>query len=242
VDGAQSFATSQQDRGKANLGVPGRNLIRNGQGRINQRNYVSGAATTGANQFTLDRWFVVTSGQNLAFTGDESRRVMTAPAGGVSQVIEGADIVGGTYVLNWSGTATATVNGTARTKGETFTLTANTNAAVRFSGGTFSDVQLELASLPTAYERLEFGEELADCQRFCVAGTGNPALNPVGSTSNISSSVNFPVRMRATPSVAWDGMTVSFVNPTGMTGFSNTAGSSWNSGNSSYIASAEITS
>jgi len=35
--------------------LSGRNLIINGSGRINQRGYASGTATSGANQFTLDR-------------------------------------------------------------------------------------------------------------------------------------------------------------------------------------------
>jgi hypothetical protein len=146
--------------------LTGRNLIINGSGRINQRGYVSGTATTGANQFTLDRWFVVTSGQNLAFTGNDSRRVMTAPAGGVRQVVEGSNIVAGDYVLNWFGTASATVNGVARTKGQVFTLTANTNVVVAFSGGTFSDVQLERGTVATPFEWRSIGQELALCQRY----------------------------------------------------------------------------
>lgn len=153
----------------------GRNLIINGQGRVNQRGYVSGTNTSGANQYTLDRWRVVTSGQNVTFTGDDSRRVMTAPAGGYEQVIEARNVVGGTYVLNWTGTATATVGGTARAKGETFSLTANTDATVRFSSGTLSDVQLELGSVPTTYERLSYTQELQLCQRYLPAFNSSAA-------------------------------------------------------------------
>jgi hypothetical protein len=174
--------------------VYGRNLIINGQGRINQRGYVSGAATVAANQFTLDRWFVVTSGQNLAFTGGVARRVMTAPAGGVSQVVEGSNIVGGSYVLNWDGTATATVNGVARSKGEVFSLTDSSNATVTLTGGTFTDVQLEAGLVPTPFERVSIGDELARCQRYfqvVVQGMAGGAVSTFVAYLNYSPKVTF---------------------------------------------------
>ena len=146
--------------------LPGRNRLINAQGRINQRVYVSGTATVAANQYTLDRWRVVTSGQNLTWTGNAARNIMTAPAGGVEQVIEGLNIEGGTYTINWFGTAACTVAGVARAKGEVFTLTAATDATVRFTGGTFTDVQLEPGSIPTAFERAFHGDELARCERY----------------------------------------------------------------------------
>lgn len=194
--------------------LAGRNRIINGQGRINQRGYTSGTATSGANEYTLDRWRVVTSGQSLTFTGNDAARTMTAPAGGVEQVIEGANIEGGTYVLNWTGTATATVGGVARTKGETFTLSANTNVTVRFTSGTFTDAQLELGSTPTVYERLSFGQELANCQRYYEKsyeiGTAPGAITTVGLLQmwNSSGSANtaalqviFKVQKRTAPTV-----------------------------------------
>lgn len=143
-----------------------RNLLINGNLAINQRVYVSGTATSGANQYTIDRWRVVTSGQSLTFTASGNGNSMTAPAGGVEQVIEGANIGGGTYVLGWTGTATATVNGTARAKGEVFTLPANTNATVRLIGGTASLVQLEPGGTVTPFEHRPVGMELALCQRY----------------------------------------------------------------------------
>ena len=197
------FATAAQGA-KADA-LSGRNLIINGSGRINQRSYVSGTATVGANKFTLDRWFVVTSGQNLTFTGTAAGRTMTAPAGGVSQVIEGSNIVGGTYVINWAGTATCTVGGVARAKGDTFTLTANTNTTVKFSSGTFSEVQVELGSIVTPFERVDIGVELAKCQRYFtrdlgVDMTGWPAVSGITNTRRFF--VEFPVSMRSLPTVS----------------------------------------
>jgi hypothetical protein len=191
--------------GIAAANVFGRNIIINGDGRINQRGYVSGTATTGANQYTLDRWRVVTSGQNLAFTGNDAGREMTAPAGGVEQVIEDKNIAGGTYVINWEGTATATVGGNAVTKGGTFTLTANTNATLRMIDGTFKNVQIEQGSVATPFERRPFGTELALCQRYYyktqATTTGHQFSLGQGNATNsyVSGIIYFPVEMRAPP-------------------------------------------
>lgn len=183
--------------------LSGRNLVINGSGRINQRGYVSGTATSGANEFTLDRWYVVTSGQSLTFTGDDSGRTMTAPAGGVRQSIEGASIVGGTYVVSFTGTATCSVNGTTRASGDTFTLTANTSIYIQFSSGTFSNVQLELGSIATPFERRPVGHELALCQRYYWRGLPAGSLNfPAYATSAIMAFVvSFPSYMRIAPTV-----------------------------------------
>lgn len=143
-----------------------RNLIINGNFAVNQRGYVSGAATTGANQYTLDRWRVVTSGQNITFSASANGRIVTAPAGGMEQVIEGANIVGGTYNISWTGTATCTVDGVAKTSGASFTLTAGTDATVRFTSGTVSLVQVEPGTATTAFEQRNYPAELLLCGRY----------------------------------------------------------------------------
>lgn len=176
-----------------------RNLLINALGRNNIRGYVSGTATTAANQYTLDRFRVVVSGQSLGFAATGNGFTMTAPAGGVEQVIEGSNIFGGTYVLNWQGTATATVNGVAVAKRGTFTLPANTNATVRFIGGTFYLPQLEYGSVPSQFELRPAQFEELLCQFYaCFASFG---LGRADSATSINWALTFPRRMRAVPSL-----------------------------------------
>ena len=90
----------------------------------------------------------------------------------------------------------ATVNGAARAKGESFTLTANTNATVRFSGGTVGLVQLEPGTVATPFEHRPYGAELALCQRYYEKGT----FTTTGVTQGGFPSANillFKVSMRA---------------------------------------------
>ena len=186
-----------------------RNKIINGNFGINQRGYVSGTATSGANQYTFDRWRVVTSGQNLTFSASGTGNIVTAPAGGIEQVIESLNIEGGTYTLSWTGTATGAVNGSAVSNGGQVTLTANTNATIKFSSGTVSQVQLEAGSVATPFENRPIGTELALCQRYFQKSydvATNPGTSGGGilyQAANISGeaapTVTHSVPLRASP-------------------------------------------
>ncbi len=179
-----------------------KNLLINARGTINQRGYVSGTATGGANQYTLDRWRVVTSGQSLAFTASGNTMEITAPAGGVEQVIEGEAIADGSHVINWSGTATCTVNGTARAKGEAFTLTGGSNCTVRFSGGTFKNPQLEYGAAATPFEQRPIGIEEMLCARFLPAFIAAGAEDDLGlawAVSATSAAIVVPLGIARVP-------------------------------------------
>ena len=194
-----------------------RNAIINGNPTINQRGYASGTATSGANQYTLDRWRVVTSGQSITWTDSANVRTVTAPAGGVEQVIEGVNLGTGTYALSWTGTATATVAGSAVANGTTVSITGGVDTTVRFSGGTFSLAQLEPGTRATPFERRSYGQELALCQRyFCK--TFDQSVSPAQNTGNFNGALTnlsgssaftgnaivnwrYPVQMRLTPNI-----------------------------------------
>lgn len=215
--------TWEEDRSQTGGELAGfRNLLINPLGRINQRGYVSGTATGGANQYTLDRWRVVTSGQNLTFSATGNGFTMTAPAGGVEQVIEGANIAGGTYTLSWTGTATATVNGGAVTNGGQVSLTANTNATVRFTGGTYFQPQLEFGDRQSLFEQRPTGLERSLCQRYYCAVNIRQFINVGSVTQNTAAVAVWPETMRAVPTATMPGYTIAALDADGITGYANT--------------------
>jgi hypothetical protein len=182
-----------------------RNIIHNGMFNVNQRGYVSGTATTVANQLTIDRWKVRTSGQNLTFSASGIGFSIVAPAGGLEQVVESINVVGGTYVASWTGAGTLTVNAVAVANGGTFSLPANTNATFVLVGA-FDKFQVELGTVPTATEVRPRPIELALCQRYAFV-VGGGAAQVIGWGKMATSTVVFaitmytPVPLRATPTL-----------------------------------------
>ncbi len=197
-------APSQQSV-KAFANLARKNLIINGNPLVNQRAYESTIVTTGANQYTLDRWRVVTSGQALTFSTTDNVVTMTLPIGGIEQVIEGLNIQSGTYVISFTATGdtVCTVDGVTKASGDTFTLVGGTDATVKFSSaggaGTVKLIQVEAGSVATSFEHRPYGQELALCQRYYwrYGGVQYQAINGwTSSTTKGSCLLSHPVPMR----------------------------------------------
>lgn len=180
------------------------NVLDNPAFNVNQRGYVSGAATTGANQVTLDRWRVPTSGQSVTFSASGAGNTVTFPASGGEQIIRAASIRGGTYTVAWTGAGTCTINGTAATNGSQVTLPANTQVSIKFFG-VVGEVMLVPGSATGPFVLRPYAEELRRCQveyvqeLFYFARYGQAA-----GTWSFSSGM-MPVTMGATPSMGFIG-------------------------------------
>ncbi len=126
------------------------NLVINGAFRVNQRAFAGGALAAGV--FGFDRWKASTGGANYSVASG----VCTISSGSIEQVIEGLSIVTGTYSINWTGTATCTVDG------------AFANCTIKFTGAgaTLSEVQVVRGSFQGVFEVRPYSVELALCMRY----------------------------------------------------------------------------
>lgn len=184
-----------------------RNKIINGAFAINQRAYVSGAATS-AGQYTLDRWKVTGTG-GITFSTVNNKTTVTIPAGQtLQQVIEGLNLATGTYVLSWEGTAQGRIGGGSYGASGTVTasITGGTNTTIEFNTGTVANVQLEAGSIATPFEHRPYGLELSLCQRyFQRMPFGLLAMGGMGNSNGqgFYSTRFFPVTMRAAPTTTF---------------------------------------
>jgi len=180
----------------ASSGAGFRNVLFNADFRINQRVYVS-AATLAAGAYGHDRFKAGASGGNYSFTQlNSSTQVTIASGKSLIQVVEDKNVVGGSYVLSWTGTALARVGVNSATPSGTFVVspllitgqTAGTTMSVEFNAGTLNTAQLEPGTVATPFERRPIGLELSLCQRYCQVYTGivNQRVGLSGNGGNTS--------------------------------------------------------
>lgn len=159
-----------------------RNVIINGMVNINQRGVTIAAAAAGA--YGPDRWKKV-------------------DAGNMTQIIEDVNVVhGAKYTLSWKG-------GTP----QVLTAPASGHWTLPNIPITATEIQLEIGEVATPFERRSIGMELPICQRYLAAWHGmaqgsdapmsyvTPGVNTGSSFRASPYLIDFPVEMRAVPSV-----------------------------------------
>lgn len=179
------------------------NVLRNPSFLINQRAFSSGGTASGANEYALDRWRIINSGEALSWSDSGGVRTVTVPTNGIEQIIEGALLESGTYTISWTGTATCTVGGVSKTSGDTFSVTAGTNVSVKFFNGTVSKPVVNLGSEAEAWIKRPDDIELTLCKRYYQIVDANAYFYNISSSSRITTNVNFAVEMRAAPTATY---------------------------------------
>lgn len=193
------------------------NLVINGNFTVNQRSYVS-ASSLSSGTYGFDRWKSNAAGTTLTFTSAPYGQTVTINStGGITQIVEQANVGAGTYVLSWSGTATARIYNVGATPPSyaaspvTFTADGLANVQIDFtaSGGTKTCglVKLEIGSTPTnfVFAGNTIQGELAACQRYYWRSSATNNANTfygfgvANSSTNAQILIYNPVSMRVNP-------------------------------------------
>lgn len=216
-------------------GVVGRcaNVLINGDFRINQRAYVSGA-TLAAGVYGHDRFKAGASGGDYSFTQVASPTAVTIAANkSLVQVVENVNVVGGSYTLSWTGTATARITINSATPSGNFAVspitvagqTAGTTMSVEFTGanaaggstiatntGTLGTAKLENNTVPTPFIPDDYAISLQKCERYCrrfLASSSSMVLSVMSAWSTTATwgkILPLPVTMRTTPTVTYSSL------------------------------------
>jgi hypothetical protein len=220
-----------------------RNIIINGGFTVNQRGYVS-AATMAAGVYGHDRWKAGTAGGDYTYTQlNSNTQISITATKSLIQIIENINVVGGNYIISWTGTATARVGVNTTTPSGNFAVspivlagqTAGTTCSIEFTGanaaggsslatvlGTLGTVQCELGYVDTPFENRPYPTELQLCMRYYqqypAAYYAAYGYNSVGSTPYFFIPTG---NMRAAPTVNV-GTWTSYSNCSGATAFGAT--------------------
>lgn len=186
-----------------------RNKIINGAFAINQRDYVSGAATT-AGQYTLDRWKVTGTG-GITFSTTANKTTVTIPSGQtIQQVIEGLNLQTGTYVLSWEGTAQGRIAGGSygASGSVTASITGGTNTTIEFNAGTVANVQLEPGTIATPFEHRLYSFERSICETYFLSDSFDIRVYADIGSAQFGGNIRLP-SMRVAPIITLDSPVAS---------------------------------
>lgn len=195
---------------------------------VNQRSWASGTPLA-AGAYGIDRWKAGAGGCTMTRITTGPAQILNITAGSLQQVVEGATLLIAPYTLSWVGTAQGRISatdggGTYGPSPQRFTVVSG-NLFIEFTGGTVSQVHLQLGTQPTQWQPEPIVVEIARCQRFyCYGFSRVDGSNPVaGVVIWGTATVNYPVTMRVgNPTITVQTQSSSNVNlPTGGVGTMN---------------------
>lgn len=213
IDAAGDYSLAQMQQARANIGVPGENLIFNPDFRVNQRGYVSGA-TLASGAYGHDGWKAGAGGGNYTFTQLITTTQITIASGkSLIHVVEDRLVEGGAYVLSWEGSAQARVGVNSATPSGSYAAspivvsgqTAGTTMSIEFGPGTVGKVKLEAGQVPTAFAMRKYKDQLNECRRYCRWFPRSPAKAASSTSLEIFAAFEPPMRI---------GPTLTLVNGT----------------------------
>lgn len=182
--------------------IAGINRLINPTFSVNQESFGGGVRSAGA--YGHDMWKAGSGGCNYSVSGETA----TIASGTLLQIIEGVNVPeGGNYVLSWTGTATARVDGGAYAASPIVVTgkTAGANTTIEFSTGTVLRPQYEAGTSARAFQRRHFGMERALCERYFYRVPSILSVSGIttnGGPIDFRIRYNFPTTMRATPTIA----------------------------------------
>ena len=171
----QTLTAPQQKQARSNIGVNDSNVIINGDFRVNQVGYVS-AAVLAAGVYGHDQWKAGASGGDYSFTQLKSSTQITIASGkSLIQPIEDVNVVGGSYVLTWTGTAQAragvnTLTPAGSCAASPLLITGQTAGTARCRSSSTAarsePFKLEIGTTASPFIMGPYDQELATCMRY----------------------------------------------------------------------------
>lgn len=179
---------------------------------------ITGTYTTSVRNSALDRSYRATYTINSANTWEQKSVTIAGDTSGTWLKTNGMGISVG-FALGAGSTLTDT--GNTWTSGQAYAATGQTQW-ISTNGATFylTGVQLEVGSTATNFDYRPYGTELALCQRYywqrnSEATYAAIASGGMNSTIQARVSLNYPMPMRATPTISITNVTNLIVNQAG---------------------------
>lgn len=187
-----------------------RQAIINGNFSVNQR-AVSGIVTLAAGKYGHDRWKAGTSGCTYTFSTAENVTTITITSGSLQQVIEGTNLITGTYTLSWTGTAQGKIGtGNYGTSSLTGSATGGTNLTIEFGTGTLSKVQFNYGTIALPSQHKFYQDEFFNSRRYNLRLNATQAYTEFGTGIAVTTTraiihLKFPVSTRIAPTLLSSG-------------------------------------